>query len=344
MTQTGIGGSESAIVYVAQELSRRGWAVTVFANPPSHSLWTDRRKSPCYVQASSFPSGASFDVVVCWRRQDFALARRAGEKVFFWPHDLPTPRSTADSMQNDSSLTGIFYLSAFQRQEFDKISLPLRKSLPSVIAGNGIDTSRQLTDKQLFAKPPGSCVYISNWARGLEHLLGMWPRIRAAVPTATLDIFYGPQTWGLWDAHKTRNVLIQIQNLQSLGVQNRGMVGHILLDKALEQASILAYPCHCYAETYCISAVKAQHFGLIPVVTRMGALAETVHPDAPTLPAILHLQHVQEYEQLLIKTLQRVCAQSATPLGLVQERRKYINFAQNKTWAQCVESWLSIVI
>lgn len=121
--------------------------------------------------------------------------------------------------------------------------------------------------------------YFSAYYRGLECLLKMWPAIRKEVPDATLDIYYG---WESWDAMEGANgqefkqrILALLEGLKGLGVTEHGRVSHEALAKAMKQTKVWAYPTE-FPEIHCITALKAQEAGCYPVTTHVGALVETV--------------------------------------------------------------------
>lgn len=340
--QTGIGGSEEAIIYATECLVKKGYTVTIFAQPPTNSPWMEETKNPRYRLIQSFlEPNLTFDIVICWRRSDYLLARSKGQRVYAWHHDLPSTPIRDDQYLHERYLTGSFYLSHFQQDAFERL-YPHRSSLPKIISGNGICNSLPpLTDVQLGAKDATNCVYISNWARGLELLLQIWPRVRAKVPTATLDIYYGPQTWGLWTAEKTQSVVAQISNMATIGVSNHGMVGHHRLDAALAKSSVWTYPCNCFGETYCISGMKAQFWGNIPVTTRLGALKETIAPDGLGVDNPFTSEHLEEYTSTLISLLKRLSTQNNTQ-EVIEWRQKFISWAKPRTWEACVNAWIQL--
>ncbi|NDD86076.1 glycosyltransferase family 1 protein, partial [bacterium] len=47
----------------------------------------------------------------------------------------------------------------------------------------------------MINKRKHSVGYFSAYYRGLECLLGMWETIREKVPDATLDVYYGWESW-----------------------------------------------------------------------------------------------------------------------------------------------------
>ncbi len=123
--------------------------------------------------------------------------------------------------------------------------------------------------------------YFSSYDRGLPCLLEMWEQVHEQVPDATLDIYYG---WDSFDAvHKGNQemmkwklgVLRQLHKLRDKGVKEHGRVSHQELADAMKKLKVWAYPTE-FNEINCITALKAQEVGMIPVTTGCYALAETV--------------------------------------------------------------------
>jgi glycosyltransferase involved in cell wall biosynthesis len=105
----------------------------------------------------------------------------------------------------------------------------------------------------------------------------MWPRIREAVPDATLDVYYG---WESWVALQGEDDFYdrmerKFSELADQGVTVHGRVSHETLAEAMKSIQVWAYPTE-FTEIHCITALKAQEAGCYPVTTNVGALAETV--------------------------------------------------------------------
>ncbi len=126
-------------------------------------------------------------------------------------------------------------------------------------------------------KRTNSVGYFSAYYRGLECLLEMWPAIRKQVPDATLDVYYGWESWvGLQGEddfyHRMEK---RFEDLAEHGVTVHGRVSHDELAKAMSEIQVWAYPTE-FPEIHCITALKAQEAGCYPVVTNVAALNETV--------------------------------------------------------------------
>ena len=85
---------------------------------------------------------------------------------------------------------------------------------------------------------------------------------------------------------------------------------------------------------------KCQASGCIPVTTRIAALNETVHPEAPASSNITTIESVQEYKMVLLQTLHRI--KDSNPQLIKEEREKYRTFALQWSWAACIDKWLEL--
>jgi len=144
------------------------------------------------------------------------------------------------------------------------------------ISSNGINLRD--FDIKGIERQPHRMIYTSSYDRGLEHLLKMWPEIRKEVPDAELHVFYGWNTYdyftsiGMRDG-KFKEYLTPL--LSQDGVTDHGRVGHKKLAREFLKSKFWVYPCH-FEEISCISAMKAQAAGCVPVCTDYAALSETV--------------------------------------------------------------------
>ncbi len=333
-TSRGLPGSEECVVYASEELSRRGHRVVIYMNPPENSVWRAPDSNPQWVPLekwSAFSNKETYDVVLMWRRFDVSVGRCRGKKVIFWPHD--SPHNIVDFFPPFPSFNGIFLLSKWHHEQFKE--WPGFDKIPNAICGNGYPPE-QFENPMMFTNPY-SVGYFSNYSRGLIVLLWIWPDVRRQFPKATLDICYGREHWGTLTEPQLNQITTLIKEFQPLGVIEHGKVGHLELAQIMKNTSVFAYPCTCPGETFCITAVKCQASGCIPVTTRIGALNETIHPEAPHIQSLKTHEDIEQYKQLLIYTLRRIHDQD--PL-ITDERQKYIQFAKQFTWAQCVDKWL----
>lgn len=343
-TKTGLPGSEECVVYASEELARRGYNVHVYMDPPETSKWTLSTSNPRWFPQEQWLNPVEdeshivmYDLVLMWRRFDVDAGRKRGKVVFIWLHDSPPQLPPGFRFPLFPRFDGICILTEHHRSQF--INWPGFDNIPYTICGNGFVTEQ-------FNEPinyinPYSIGYYSNYARGLGILLLIWPEIKRAFPEATLDICYGREHWGTMTDQQLAWIISRIEEFKTLGVTEHGKIGHLQLAKIMQSTSVWAYPCSVTSETFCITAVKCQAAGCIPVTTRIAALNETIHPDAPSILQINNMADVTKYKDLLLSTLERI--RDENPEKLAQERQKYINFAQKFSWSACIDKWIGLL-
>lgn len=126
-------------------------------------------------------------------------------------------------------------------------------------------------------RDPHRIIYTSSYDRGLINLLLMWDKIREEVPDATLHIFYGWNTYDSMVAKGARSPefkQMMVKAMNKPGIVDHGRIGQKQLAKEVAKSGIYAYPSF-FEEISCISAMRAQCAGAIPVTTDYAALAET---------------------------------------------------------------------
>jgi len=120
--------------------------------------------------------------------------------------------------------------------------------------------------------------YGSSYDRGLDILLGMWPRIIEDYPDTELHVCYG---WNLFDVAFANNPERMAwkdrmnELMKQKGITHHGRLGKKELKKVRENCTIWAYPTY-FAEINCITALDCQSDGVVPVTMDDFALSETV--------------------------------------------------------------------
>jgi glycosyltransferase involved in cell wall biosynthesis len=336
--KSGLPGSEECAVYATEELAKRGIHVDVYMDPPAKSWWGSPLSNPRWVEVSTWDSPLNtetYDLVLMWRRMDAFNGKKRGKKVFFWPHDSLWGLPPGGSYPPFLNFDGVVVLSEHHQRQLS--ALPNYTTVPYAVCGNGIVPEQFINHGEV--RPKLALGYFSNYARGLQVLISAWPTIREQFPEATLAICYGRQTWNTMPQQALNDLIAKIEQYKDQGVTEYGKVGHEQLATIMKQTSIWAYPCLTEAETFCITAVKAQAAGCIPAVCRVGALFETVHPDAPgvdlTVPSF-----ALRYTQVLLSVMHRIKVSNSAVIQ--QEREKYIEFGNKFSWKACVDKWLQL--
>ncbi len=122
------------------------------------------------------------------------------------------------------------------------------------ILSHGYDPAKIYYDKE--QKIENMCLYASSPDRGLVNLIDLWPQVVEQVPSAQLIVTYGGQI-------DTPNTICM------------GDIDDDTMSQLFREADIWVHPCNG-GELFCISGIKAQVSGAIPVFYPVMALAETV--------------------------------------------------------------------
>lgn len=106
-------------------------------------------------------------------------------------------------------------------------------------------------------KIPKQCFYASSPDRGLQTLLEAWPQVMAAHPDATLVVTYG------------------VSGVNMPGVIALGACDEDTMNEVYNTSDVWCHPASG-GELFCITGIKAQVAGCVPVIIPTMALAETV--------------------------------------------------------------------
>lgn len=328
----GLGGSEEAVVRLTRELATLGWKVTVFGTPGKEA-GLDIGINDGYIQWKHYweiNNKDKFDVLISWRQPGFFDFNWKARKKYLWLHDVTEAEElTTERIKN---VTKIIYVSNYHSDRPENSHIRGTKKLPS---GNGItpdDFSKY--DGQL-RRDDLRCIYMSANERGLRILLDIWPDVRAAVPNATLDAYYG---WHSFDAVNRDNPermawkATMVHRMKELpGVTERGRIGQDDLNKEIFKSGVFAYPSF-FPEVNCITAQKAQAGGAWPVTSNFAALNDVVLYGDKIDMGKFEADDIERYKQALIHRLQN------PPTD--EERQEMMRVArQTFDWKQTANQW-----
>lgn len=315
--QKGITGSEEAVIYVSQKLAGLGYRVVVFADPPCGSVHSALNANPRFVDLSRIYQ-TPLDIAISWRMPWIGKElRKIAKKVYLWPADVLPEKVPPDLVL---AFDDVLWVSQWQRKQWTSVTREFARFPRSF--GNAVNPEE--FGPAAERENPYSCIYGSNYARGLEIMLKIWPEVKRHYPRATLDIYYGWRHWGCLAPDKEawmRKILPMLPD-----VFEHGLVGHAELNRAYSKTSFWTYPC-IMPETFCTTAIRAQMGGAIPVVIEGSALSETVRHG-------FRCVHREEYLPTLLR------AMSVAKEITVGERQKMKEFIlQEYTWKTIADKW-----
>jgi len=253
---TGIGGSETAIIKLAPYWVKAGYSVTVFCSCSAVGNYDGveykNYNEICFVD--------EFDILISWRNPDILTqVDTCCRKWYLDMHDIIDVGKINPILI--SRVEKICVKSEFQKRMFggkyeDKLC---------VIPNGG----EQLLPSKV-ERDPNYLIYSSSYDRGLPYMLKWgWPKIKKACPDAVLKIYYG---WDLieklWpktaDANLYREIVRDLMKQDGVVEMGRVPQGVLLAEKS--KANIHWYTGD-FPEIDCISVRESASLGCIPVVS-----------------------------------------------------------------------------
>ena len=329
--ETGIGGSEVALIQMAKYWAGLGCQVVVYGGIQGifdgvfyrhHSLFSPEHRS---------------DIFISWRTLTvFEKCRPNATTTVLWNHDLYYPIRWKGFRVNEIPQEWVdridvsVVLSEFHKDFLSKVHSNLAPKM--WVSRNGIEPSRY--NKKNVTKVPHRYFYSSSFDRGLGELLEVWPEIKQAIPDAELHVCYGLET-----AEKILKITGEKEKLAylyKLAASMRDMDGVVYHDK-IGQRELAELQLSCEAwlyppqpnyeggeggflETYCITALEAQAARCVPISRWNGAL-----------PTTLHEAVIWDEKRDIVETLKNL------PSEVLDENQKW---ALSQSWESLAEEWL----
>jgi glycosyltransferase involved in cell wall biosynthesis len=270
----GLGGSETAAVRLAECLSEMGFVVTVYGELRESSIW----KNVLFKHHSTFDPLDRRGALICSRIPEVADRPINAAVRLLWTHDVDfgprmNPRR-AEAFDHVLCLSDWHKRHVAGRYPFlaDKI----------VQTRNGVE--RSYFDPLAWDQRAPRVLYTSSPDRGLDVLLGLWPRVLELVPDAELHHCYADVYNRVADQDpalaKFRDGIRELA--KQPGVVTLPSLGQRELAKLMCSSRVWAHPSWMgmhgapFHETYAIGALEAQAAGCLVVASDWGALSETV--------------------------------------------------------------------
>lgn len=262
--QTGIGGSEEAVILLTTEWAKLGYNVTVYTNCGKEKVYDGVQWKPWYL----YNPRDKQDITILWRIPRVVDYDINSDKVLVDLHDTVRPGEFTE--QRLAKIDKIFVKSKAHRRIFPNI--PDEKF---AIATNPIDIS--LFEGEV-ERDQNLIINTSSPERSLEAVCRIFNKVKQQRPEVKMQYAYG---WGGFesmredDAHSLQWKNAIQSYMKTIGIEDLGRISHKEVADLYKRAKVFFYPTK-FLEIDCISARKAQIAGANVVSSDYGALDETV--------------------------------------------------------------------
>lgn len=284
-----LGGSESAVVYIARELVKLGNEVDVYNDCEGLDA-----KPGVYDGVGYRPFSAMadeklwYDVAIVSRSVHAchnSLVQNAKLKVL-WMHDT---FCDGDELLESSVTKGlideVWTLSDWHTSYISQCVHGHRRMMEVLkrkiwVTRNGVNIYR---DVEIAKKDRNNFIFNAAVNKGMVTLLeDVWPKVKERIPQATLTIVGG--AYPLKDADLQNNQLIELMDKHQgkLDVIFTNLIPQKAVANHLANAGYMIYP-QSFPETFGISTVESLAYGTPVISGRFGAMEETAIEDGSYL-------------------------------------------------------------
>lgn len=302
----GLGGSESAVTFISQELAKLNFEVTVFNNCNLDHAVPGSYNNVTYLPLSDLSNDYEFDIVISSRTVIPFLVGQQFEQVgdtralpfanlnvyerilskakqrILWMHDtFCLGDNLIEELTVTNKITTIFTLSDWhltyvlnchhgRRRNFEVLKNK------TFITRNGAYLHKQEVD--IKSKDPNQFVYNASVTKGMIPLVkDIWPRVKQQLPQAKLTVIGGYYRFtvnGQPDQQEMdwRAMANDPTNAQ-LDIEFTGIIPQSEIADRLSAANFMIYPA-AFPETFGISTLESICYNTPVITCRFGALEE----------------------------------------------------------------------
>jgi FkbM family methyltransferase len=298
----GLGGSESAVIYMAQELYNVGFDVTVFNN------CIDSRATPGiydgveYVDLSALhtPNNYTCDIMVVSRTvipylpeqywslfnypgSVFQQLKNSAKHKVLWLHDtFCSGDQFVEELVMNKHIDEIFTLSDFHTSYITNCDHGRRRNfevLKNKIFMTRNGAKKYIEEVDITKKDKNLFIYNASITKGMIPLLErVWPKVKKQIPQAKLKIIGGYYRFRDGaepdDQEKKFREYATRHDLKQLDVEFTGIIPQREIANHLANASFMIFP-GAFPETFGISSLESLLYNTPIITNRFGALEET---------------------------------------------------------------------
>ncbi|WP_247878319.1 glycosyltransferase [Azospirillum sp. TSO22-1] len=339
-----LGGSQSALCYLAEELAALGHRVMIVNGVPDPV--TSRGVLVRPLDATAWDDLATCDAAIVLNGCHLPFAqelrhRLPDTRLVYWTqhaHDQPASANLADPAMRAlwdrfvliSDWQSACYRAAFALPE-DRITV-LRNAIGPVF--RSLFGPREPVSA---GRPwPPVLAYTSTPFRGLDVLLDAFGAIRDAIPGTTLKVFSSMSVYRI-DGSRDPHAALYERCRSTEGVEYVGSRPQPELAGILRGVTALAYP-NTFPETACIAAMEAMAAGCLVITAALGALPETTAGYGfLATPVADRRLYAERFADFSVRVLRLAAERPDDVEQRLREQVRHVNRAT--TWRARAREW-----
>ena len=331
MLEHSLGGSEKAVIFIADELAARGYTVYVTGDILDEKTET----GVTYIHMDRFSAfDIPFHTVIVSRYLLFLerFPRVSYHRLCIWAHDVclfhyGTAFSNAEDIiaRWHNVIDGCVCLTDWHRQSFESKYPQLLGKIRVINNGIQPDQIRVSTATSLVLnqKRKNKFIYTSATERGLKILLDLWPQILCALHDAELVI----SSYNTFPRDKEEEEMARIIATYPGSIKHLGKLAPPELYAQMRSAEYWLYPC-IFPETSCITAMEMLAAEVICLYYPIAGLTHTMAECG------VQIEKGNELATLLSLSEERKAEMRSQGLQYVLD---------NCTWSKRADMWVTQV-
>lgn len=342
-----LGGTQSAVAYLAAALARRGHEVALLNGATAPRRVEGVTIAP--MNGAPLEQLAGLDAVILVSGlpsealQSLWPLAQTRTPLLLWLHSNASTDAARYLTEGRvlASFNKIIGVSRWQIGALNReLGVPLERMQP---IGNAVAPPFEA----LLSAPPDqprspqpTLAYSVTPFRGLDLLLEAWPRILQAVPNARLKVYSSLAMYQVADAEDPYRAIYDACRATP-GVDYIGALSQTDLAAALSQAWLFAYP-STYQETFCIGLIEAMAAGCHAVTTDLAALPETAMGHATLVP--FEADRAQLARRFADAAIDRLTWMAQAPAQAANARiAQRASLAQTMVWRARAMEWEAMI-
>jgi len=341
-----LGGTTSAICFVARELVKNGAACTFFNRVSQPRQAHGIASLPLQALGHEIERGGFDAYIFCgrWTAELVNLVRaHTKAPLIAWAHESAFRAPMTPALE---AFDGVVFVSEWQQRVNQTVVKPhwkqivIRNAMNPAVATSFPSGGKILPSKQV----PPIMLFAGSFARGAFHIPPLLDKVRQQRNDFTVEMFCNLDPSR--DVEKDTTYINWIRGLPN--ITHVGMVGQPELARRMRHASILLAP-NPWPETSCIALIEGLASGLTAITSDRAALPETASGFATQIPLEGRDEPIRfdmpiDYDGFATAIIDALRSREENPTQLESRLRQQVDyFRAHYQWEQRTAPWINFI-